>query len=178
MKIILSAVSVAMLCCCMSCNNDAKTGAANDAAQKNLAAMKGVNEAIKSNNMSKLGDFIAADAVDHAGMMGDVKGLDSIKSELSKMGATSKDMNFEVIKEIADSEYVFQWCRFTGTNVIAQMGMAAGSKYNMTAVEVGKFKDGKAVEHWEFMEPAEMMKMMPPPPPMPKKMVDTVMKTK
>jgi len=39
----------------------------------------------------------------------------------------------------------------------------------MHAVQVVKFKDGKAVEHWEYMQPEEMMKMMPPPPPAGKK---------
>ena len=44
------------------------------------------------------------------------------------------------------------------------MGVPPGSKYDMNAMEVSKFKDGKAVEHWTFMQPREMMKMMPPPP--------------
>ncbi len=34
----------------------------------------------------------------------------------------------------------------------------------MTGVDVSKFKDGKAVEHWMYMDPKDMMKMMPPPP--------------
>ena len=41
------------------------------------------------------------------------------------------------------------------------MGMPVGTKYEMNAMEVSKFNsDGKATDHWEFMEPAEMMKMM------------------
>ncbi|HVT85125.1 MAG TPA: hypothetical protein VHD35_07965 [Chitinophagaceae bacterium] len=43
------------------------------------------------------------------------------------------------------------------------MGMPAGTKYDMTAIEVTKMKDGKATEHWEFMQPSEMMKMMAQP---------------
>jgi hypothetical protein len=35
----------------------------------------------------------------------------------------------------------------------------------MKSIEVAKFKDGKAVEHWSFMDMQDMMKMMPPPPP-------------
>ena len=50
------------------------------------------------------------------------------------------------------------------------MGMAAGP-YDTHMMEITKFRDGKAVEHWAYMEMAEMMKMMgqqgaPPPPPM------------
>jgi hypothetical protein len=30
------------------------------------------------------------------------------------------------------------------------------------SLEVSKFKDGKAVEHWSYMQPKEMMAMMAP----------------
>ena len=64
----------------------------------------------------------------------------------------------EIIKELADDEYVFSWMRFTGSSD-GSMGMPAGP-YDMKSIEVVRFKDGKAVEHWGFMEPREMMKMM------------------
>ena len=52
--------------------------------------------------------------------------------------------------------------RFTGTAATADMGMKPGTKFDMTAIEVSKFNnEGKATEHWEFMQPADMMKMMP-----------------
>jgi hypothetical protein len=34
----------------------------------------------------------------------------------------------------------------------------------MNSIELVKFKDGKAIEHWSFMETRDMMKMMAPPP--------------
>ena len=41
-------------------------------------------------------------------------------------------------------------------------------KVDMNSIELSKFKDGKAVEHWSFAQMADMMKMMgTPPPPMP-----------
>ena len=152
-KIIISALALAISCA--SCNN-----AASDAGKKNLEAMNIVNDAIKSGDFSKVGDAIAADGVDHAGMQGDVKGLDNIKAELVKFCKMSKDMNYVIVKELADGEYGFQWLRLTGTVVAEGMGMPVGTKYDMSAIEVAKFKDGKATEHWEFMQPAEMMKMM------------------
>jgi hypothetical protein len=30
----------------------------------------------------------------------------------------------------------------------------------MQAIEVSKYKDGKVVEHWTFVDPKEMMEMM------------------
>lgn len=69
----------------------------------------------------------------------------------------------ELIKELADDEYVFSLMRFTGTSDGAMM---PAGPYDMQALQVVRFKDGKAVEHWEYMEPREMMKMMPPQPAM------------
>jgi hypothetical protein len=161
-KIFLSA-SAALLCCCMGCNNDAKTGGVSAATQKNLDAAHAINKAIETGDVSKLGDYIAADAVDH-GDHGDVKGVDSIKAELAAIHTSGNNMKVENIKELADDEYVFQWMRMTGTN--SDPAMMPVGPYDMNAIQVSKFKDGKAIEHWSFMQPADMMKMMPPPPPM------------
>jgi predicted SnoaL-like aldol condensation-catalyzing enzyme len=157
--------ALAVIAYCISCNTNTGTSTANagssDAAQKNLAAAHGVNAAVISGNVNNLDSFIAKDAVDHSGMMGDIKGLDSIKAELGKIHTSSTDMKVETVKEFADNDYVFQWLHFTGTAATPDMGMPAGTKYDMNAVEVSKFNsDGKATDHWEFIEPAEMMKMM------------------
>lgn len=141
---------------------NAQSKGKSDKAKKNLEMCHLINKAIESDDMSMLDKAIAKDAVDHAGMHGDIVGLDSIKAELSRFHTMMPDMKFEVVKELADDEYVFQWLRFTGTTATADMGMPIGTKFDMTAIEVSRFKDGKAIEHWEFMQPADMMKMMAP----------------
>lgn len=150
-----------------SCNSgEEKKDAGNAMAEKNLKAVNGVNDAIMSGDYSKLGDYIAADAVDHSSPAGDIKGLDSIKASMQAMSSIATNMKYEILKEFADSTTTIQWIRFTGTAKQA-MGpsMPAGSNYDMTAIEVCKMKDGKAVEHWEYMLAGDVMKMMPPPPP-------------
>ncbi len=174
MKQFIVTISAGLACLCMSCND--KSGGTDSTTQKNLDAEHAVNKAIETGDVSKLGDYIATDAVDHADPKGDLKGLDSIKAMLGKIHTMGTDMKSETTKELADNDYVFQWMRFTGTATTADMGTPAGSKYDMSAIEVSKFKDGKVVEHWEFMEPREMMKMMPPQPAPMQNKVDTTMK--
>lgn len=48
--------------------------------------------------------------------------------------------------------------RYSGTSE-GSMGMPKGP-YDMTAIELVKFRDGKAVEHWSFMQMKDMMNMM------------------
>ena len=63
---------------------------------------------------------------------------------------------------MADDEYVMCWIKGTATAKVdlPDWGMKAGDSHTSNSVEVSKFKDGKAIEHWSFVDPAEMMKMM------------------
>ena len=92
MKKFLLIIHAGLLTCLVSCNNDKPTteNKSDPRAEKNLAAANGVNKAIESGDFNKLSDYIAADGVDHAGEKGDIKGLDSIKAELTSMHIWSK----------------------------------------------------------------------------------------
>jgi predicted SnoaL-like aldol condensation-catalyzing enzyme len=148
---------------CISCNND--SGGLSATAKKNLDAMHGIQKAFDTKDFSKVGDYIAEDGIDHAGQEGDVKGVANIKAAFEKMAAMSENDKTEIIKELADDEYVMSWSHYTGTAKVAGMGFKPGDKIDMNAIELTKFKDGKAVEHWSFMQPNDMMKMMATPPP-------------
>jgi predicted ester cyclase len=161
------------LSACNSAGNAPAAVQVDSAGLKNLAANNAIDRAIESGDMSNLGDYIAADAVDHSGPHGDVVGLDSIKAELAPMHKmAANDLKFEVVKALADSDYVFQWVRMTGTATTTEMGVPVGSKFSVATVDVSKFKNGKATEHWDFMQPGDIMKMMAAsavPKPAPKK---------
>jgi predicted ester cyclase len=159
MKKNLTILAIALSCFCISCNS--KTEAPVSAAtQKNLDAMHGVTKAFETSDFSKLGDYIAQDAVDHAGENGDLKGLDSIKAEFAKSNAQMGSQKSETIKELADDEYVMSWMHYSEVMKTDGMGLKAGDTLNIKTLEVARFVDGKAVEHWSFMEPRDVMKMM------------------
>lgn len=150
--LILSAIAVSSIC--ISCSSGA--GGMSATAKKNLEINHAITKAYEAGDFSNMKDYIAADAVDHAGEKGDVKGLDSIIASMKQYRAMMPDMKGETVKEMADDDYVFSWGKATGT--------MNGKKVSMSSIDVAKFKDGKAVEHWMFMNPADMMAMMPPAP--------------
>lgn len=160
MKKLLSVLPIAAAVCLISCNSKDSGSGMSDAAKKNLDAMHGINKCFETKDFSKIGDYIAADGVDHAGENGDVKGLDSIKATMVKMSAMTEGDKTSIIKELADDEYVMQWAKYSGKMTMDAMGMKKGDVMEMTSIEVCKFKDGKATEHWTMMEPKECMKMM------------------
>lgn len=159
MKKLLLLPVIASLFLFISCDSDKEEGMS-EKAEKNLEAQHGVIKCFDIKDFSKIGDYIAEDFVDHAGQNGEVKGLANAKAEFEKMVTTLKDNKSEVILELANDDYVMSWIRFTGTLATDNMGMKAGDKYDMKSMELSKFRDGKAIEHWVFMDPAEMMKMM------------------
>lgn len=178
MKQIISLFAAGLLFCCISCNNEKTSGETmssdkkdNSMAEKNLAAIHAVNNAFETGSTDALDSIIADDFVDHTDR-GDKTGRDSLKAAIAWMRADSKDMKSSITKELADDEYAMIWQRYTGTS---NGGMGKAGPYDMKAVEVVRFKDGKAVEHWSFMEMQDVMKMMPP---MPAGKMDDKMKSK
>jgi predicted SnoaL-like aldol condensation-catalyzing enzyme len=149
MKNLLRLLSIAVCSILISCNGG---GGMSATAKKNKDVNDAIMKAYEAGDFSKMGDYIAADAVDHAGEKGDVKGLDSILADMKRYRAMMPDMKSTMTRSMADDEYVFTWSKTSGT-----MG---GKVTEMTGVDVTKFKDGKAVEHWVFMDPKEMMSMM------------------
>ena len=164
MKKFIAIISVGFICLLTSCAGK-NEGGMSDKAKKNLEASQAVSKMFESGDWSKIGDYIATDAVDHAGMNGDIVGLDSIKAAFAMYGTMMSDMKNETVVEMANDDYVMSWMKESWTMKVDGMGMKAGSKNSWNAIEVSKFKDGKSTDHWSFISWGDMMKMMPPPPP-------------
>lgn len=127
-----------------------------DAARKNLDAFRAVDTAFQTGDLSRIDSVVASDFVDHT-PKGDL-GRDSLKAMITMM-KNAGTMKSETKKVLADDEYVMAWMRWTGTSDGSLPDMPAGP-YDMSGVEVVRFKDGKAVEHWAFMDARDLMKMM------------------
>jgi predicted ester cyclase len=129
-------------------------------ATKNLEAMKGVVKCFESKDFSKLGDYVAEDCIDHYWDR-ELKGLKEMKAEYEKWIGMSDNSPIRTVTEFANDEYVILWTSFEETMKTTDMNMKVGEKLKKTDIEIGRFKDGKIVEHWTYIEPAAMLKMMP-----------------
>jgi predicted ester cyclase len=159
-----------------ACNNSS-TGTASDSkmsdstgnnsAQDNLAKNRSVYTAIENGDSATISGLIASDAVDHEGPNGtEVKGGPNIVHMLSDMHNHIKDLKFDVLSDAAKGDYVFSMVQIKGTTNDNSWGTPAGTKMDSKGVDVVKIRDGKMVEHWGFMDPNDMMKMMGNHPPM------------
>lgn len=157
----LSAMAVVLFAC-----NDKGTGTESnntDMHKDMLDANRAVLKAIETGDSATLHKYIADDAVDHgAGENGaDVKGPDIVKA-LLEAHTNIENLKIEVLQDAANNDHVFSLTHMTGTVVKPIWGMPAGMKIDSKSVDLVKVKDTKMIEHWGFMDPAEMMKMMPP----------------
>lgn len=143
----------------LSCSTKKESGMS-ATATKNLDAMKGVIKCFEKKDFSKLGDYVAEDCIDHYWDK-ELKGLKEMKAEYEKWIGMSENSPIRTITEFANDEYVILWTSFEETMKTTDMNMKVGEKLTKTDIEVGRFKDGKIVEHWTFIEPAVMLKMMP-----------------
>jgi len=172
MKKVFFAAFVGIICICNSCTSDTATTSSKntEVEQKNLAANDVVMKAFQTGDVSGIDSVVADDFMDHTDR-GDMKGRDSLKSMVKWMHTNMKDMKMEKKLEVAEGDYVWTRMNYTGTSD-GSMGMPQGP-YDMDAIELSKYKDGKAVEHWAFMEMQDAMKMMMPPAQQPGNKMDT-----
>jgi len=161
MKKFLFTASTGLICFLLSCNNADNTKTTDTTTtEKNRSHNREVYDAIETGDVSKLDSFMAVDAIDHAGMNGDIKGRDSIKANLARIHEMFKDIKIDIISDASNADYSFTLVHFTGTTTAAMHDMPANTKVDHRAVDVVKLKDGMGIEHWRFIDEGEMMKMM------------------
>ena len=134
----LSLLAISLLFVCFSCNNEKKKKTAAD----NMSTEK------KDNSMTEK-NLAASHIINDAFATGDISKIDeAVASDFidhTDQGVKNRD-SLKVMIPMMHKEF-------------PDMGMPKGP-YDMKAIEVVRFKDGKAAEHWSYMEPAEVMKMM------------------
>ena len=145
---------------CAACTTNEKAGAVSATAQKNLDAFYVVDNAFETGDLSRIDSVVASDFVDHTPM--GTWNRDSLKTMITTM-KNAGTIKSEIKKILADDEYVMAWLHWTGTSNGTVPGMPPAGPVDMNGVEVVRFKDGKAVEHWAFMDAVEAMKMMSAP---------------
>lgn len=108
-----------------------------------------------------LAKYISDDAIDHGGGPdgGDIRGRQII-SMLTDVHNHIDNLKMSVEQQAANDDHVFVWIRMTGKTNKPVWGMPANHDIDTRSVDILKVKDGKATEHWGFIDQAEMMKMM------------------
>jgi steroid delta-isomerase-like uncharacterized protein len=161
MKTLLSTLAIATLVA--SCNMGGnKNSSIDDRLAKDKAAMMNFyDNVMNKHNVAYFDTCVAADFVEHCAEPGTPPTRDGDKKVWADFFTGYPDYSIKVNFMVADSMYVVTHYTMTGTNTGAIMGMpATGKKIDVDGVDIVRFVNGKAVEHWGYNEEMKMMTQM------------------
>lgn len=107
--------------------------------QRNIAADNVLIRVFETGDVANLDAIIDPAFVNHIGSE-DRVGLDNLKTMIQGFHTRMKSVKVELKRQLSDDEYVSDWVRFTGIDPGAVI----------EGMEVTRFANGKAVEHWFF----------------------------
>lgn len=158
MKKVLITMAIAAAFSACTGNKNTK----NDEASKNEALMREFSdEVMNKHNVAMIDSFVAPDYVEHCADPGYNPDRSGLKKSWEDFFKAYPDMREKINFMIADSNYVTVQFTMTGTNTGAVAGIpATGKKVSVDGVDIVRYKDGKAVEHWGYMDEMKMMQQL------------------
>lgn len=134
---------------------------------KNIEAFKAWDVAMNANDTTAFDKYLADNFIEHHPMPGSEPTREGMKKAFQEMRKGWPDMKWKYNDIWADGDYVIGHYSMTGTNTGPMMGMPPTNKpINVSGVDIVKFKDGKAIEHWMYGEDMKMMTQLGLMPPM------------
>jgi predicted ester cyclase len=106
------------------------------------------DEIINGGRLDVVDELFAEDYVDH-GPTGDLSGREAFKQMVAQWRAAVPDVHCIVENLFTEGELVGWTVRTTGTHTGDGLGFpATGQRFETVSANVGRFRDGMAVEHW------------------------------
>jgi steroid delta-isomerase-like uncharacterized protein len=142
-----------------ACNCGGNKNVADGRASKNMeVTRKFYEEVINKHNTAMVDSLVAADYVEHCVDPGYSPDRSGLKKGWDDFIKGYPDLNCKINFMVADSDCVTTQYTCTGTNSGSAMGMpATNKKINVDGVDIVRFKNGKASEHWGYMDEMKMM---------------------
>jgi predicted ester cyclase len=125
-------------------------------------------EIINEGNLDVADELFAEDYVDH-GPMGDMTGRETFKQMVAQWRAAVPDVHCAISNVIIDGDDAAWLVSTTGTHTGDGLGFpATGKSFETVSANIGRFRDGMAVEHWAEQGMLQMLMqvgIMPAPSP-------------
>lgn len=171
-SILLPGMATLLLAACGSHTPDpmaaqhAEMMKADSAAKAQVAAQeataRAVFEIFNTGNLEGIENLVAADFVDHQ-MPPEITstGLQALRDMLAMYHTSMPDVHQEWLSAATNGDRTYIHYHLTGTNTGPWGAMpATGKAMDVMGVDVIRFADGKAVEHWGYMEEMKMMEQL------------------
>jgi steroid delta-isomerase-like uncharacterized protein len=119
-------------------------------------------EGFSQGNVDVIDEIMADDFVEHEELPpGIPPGREGPRTLLTIFRSAFPDFHASVEEMLEDGDKVVTRVRFSGTHQGEFMGIpATGNRFDMSAIDIVEFHDGKAVAHWGVMDQAGMMQQL------------------
>jgi ketosteroid isomerase-like protein/predicted ester cyclase len=106
------------------------------------------DEVINQGRLAAIDELFTEDLVDH-GPMGDLSGREAFRAMVAQWRDAVPDVRCEVSSVIAQGDLCAWLVRTTGTHTGDGLGFpGTGKRFETVSANIGRFRDGRAVEHW------------------------------
>lgn len=106
------------------------------------------DEIVNQRNLDAVDELFAEDYLDH-GPMGDVPGRAGFRAVAGPWLGAFSDLHCEVSHIVVEGELVAWLVHTTGTHDGDTLGFpATGKRIDTLSANIGRMRDGQAVEHW------------------------------
>jgi predicted ester cyclase len=124
------------------------------------------DEIINEGRLDAVDELFADDYVDH-GPTGDIQGREDFKKLVAQWRSAVPDVHCTVENVVTDGELAGWLVRTTGTHTGDGLGFpATGKPFETVSANLGRLRDGQAVEHWSEQGMLPMLVqigILPPP---------------
>ncbi len=132
---------------------------ASEQEQANIAQMKKFyTEVVNKGNYELMDQLCAPDFIEHEELPVVEQNLAGVKQFFRMYRAAFPDLKFEIEQMFAKDDKVVTYITITGTHKGEFMGNpASGKKISLKGIDIVRFVDGKATEHWGVTDTMTMM---------------------
>jgi steroid delta-isomerase-like uncharacterized protein len=127
--------------------------------EANITQMKKFyTEVVNKGNLDLMDELCTENFIEHEQLPGVKSNLEGVKQFFKMYRTAFPDLKFNIEQIFAKDDKVVTYITITGTQKAEFMGVpASGKKINLKGIDIVRFKDGKAVEHWGVTDTMTMM---------------------
>ena len=126
---------------------------------ENMELMRQIYDVIAAGDADRADELLAENLIEHEEPPpGSPPGREGFKDFVRRIKAGFPDLECHIEDMIADGDKVWARARLTGTHQGEFMGVPqSGKRVEFEVIDIGRFENGKGVEHWGVSDAMTLM---------------------
>ena len=118
-------------------------------------------DGVSSGDLSVIDDLLADDMIEHERFPGIEPNKEGVKQIFAVYRSAFPDFRIEAHEMLTEGDLVCARITSTGTHQGEFMGMpATGKRIEVDSIDIVRFRDGRATEHWGITDVMTMMQQL------------------